>query len=70
MWVFPGLNAPAVLRRVDYGDPQDVAEKLAGVTLGEDTPRYSFMGIAYVHGVMNGEAVRGREAELRGVSLV
>lgn len=70
MWVFPGLNAPAVLRRVDYGDPQDVAEKLAGVTLGEDTPRYSFMGIAYVHGVMNGEAVRGREAELRGASLV
>ncbi len=69
VWVFPGLNSPAVLRRIDDA-PEDVSERLARVTLGEDTRQYSFMGIAYIHGIMNGEAVQGREAELRCVSLV
>lgn len=68
VWVFPGLNAPAVLRRVGDDAQEDVADRFADVSL-EDASRYSFVGVAYVHGIMNGEAVRGREAELRHVSL-
>lgn len=68
VWVFPGLNAPAVLRRIGDDSQEDIADRFNGVSL-EEASRYSFVGIAYVHDIMNGEAVCGREAELRAVGL-
>ncbi|SPO06826.1 uncharacterized protein DNG_09520 [Cephalotrichum gorgonifer] len=72
IWILPGLNAPAVLRRVaDGADHGDVAaDDLEGLSLNENVVRYSFVGIAYVHGIMNGEAIESREGELRDIDLV
>lgn len=70
VWVLPGLNAPAVLREVDGGASGNMADRLAGVSIDEEVPRYALIGISYVHGIMNGEAICGRETELRGVSLI
>lgn len=62
VWVVPGLRAPAVLRRVG-GD-------LVGGELSLEAPRYEFVGISYVHGIMNGEAIRGAQCDLQDIGLV
>lgn len=53
VWVIPGIRAPVVLRRMRVDD--------ASVDSADETsaPRYSFLGKAYVHGIMDGEANLG-----------
>ncbi|MBE3041473.1 HET domain-containing protein, partial [Candidatus Bathyarchaeota archaeon] len=69
VWVVPGLRAPAVLRRVDEVGG-DMADRLEGMVLEEGVPRYEFVGVSYVHGIMDGEAIRGKEDELQDIALV
>ncbi|KAI9901787.1 hypothetical protein N3K66_003604 [Trichothecium roseum] len=53
VWVVPGAGAPLVLRRRE-GRCEGEGEKQAG----KPTPRFDFVGAAYVHGLMHGEGVR------------
>jgi hypothetical protein len=55
VWVFPGAGALFILRKCK-DDEGDM--------------RYSFIGDAYVHGAMDGEAVDGKEVEMSDVILV
>jgi hypothetical protein len=53
VWVLPGAKVPFVLRSFEGG---------------REPKRYTFIGEAYVHGYMNGEAVReGRKFEVFGL---
>lgn len=70
VWVVPGLRAPAVLRRVGGGPAGDVEEALERMSLDDGVPRYEFEGISYVHGIMNGEIIHGKEGVLQDISLV
>ncbi|PKS04901.1 hypothetical protein jhhlp_008266 [Lomentospora prolificans] len=71
IWILPGLNAPAVLRKtVGDSDEEGLATDLEGLSLSQVKQRYQFLGIAYVHGLMNGEAILGRESEVQDISLV
>ncbi|KFY27601.1 hypothetical protein V493_03402 [Pseudogymnoascus sp. VKM F-4281 (FW-2241)] len=56
VWVLPSAGAIFILRKCNDDDDGDM--------------RYSFIGDAYVHGVMDGEAVDGKEVEIRDVILV
>lgn len=58
IWIIPGIRAPVVLRKMQ----PDVASE-------SKAPRYSFLGKAYVHGIMDGEASLGREDELQDIEL-
>jgi len=55
VWVLPGAGAAFILRKVDVTDDEDV--------------RCNFIGEAYVHGIMNGEAVDGKDVQMRDISL-
>ena len=67
--MLPELKAPAVLRRlIDHHG--DVADGLEGISLEEGVPRYEFVGASYVHGTMDGEAIRGKESKLQDIALV
>lgn len=68
VWVIPGLKAPAVLRRVGGGG--NIADEMWEMGLEERAPRYQFVGVSYVHGIMNGEAIGGGECELQDIGLV
>ncbi|KAM5363563.1 hypothetical protein ACJZ2D_011947 [Fusarium nematophilum] len=71
VWVLPGLSTPAVLRRVE--EAQALEEVMEEMSLGDRALRRSqfrFMGAAYVHGVMGGEAVQGREQDLEDIELL
>lgn len=57
VWIVAGIKAPVILRHVP---PDSVGAP----------PRFSFHGKAYVHGMMDGEAVLGRENELQDIELV
>ncbi|CAM1504189.1 Fc.00g017800.m01.CDS01 [Cosmosporella sp. VM-42] len=66
IWILPGLSAPAVLRRTE----RSVEEALSQVSLDENAARYHFVGAAYVHGIMGGEAVQGGDVKLEDVELI
>ncbi|KAK2865005.1 hypothetical protein FQN49_004000 [Arthroderma sp. PD_2] len=57
IWVLPGAGAAFVLRKI-----------IDGVDGG--CPKYKFIGETYIHGVMDGEAVEGKQDELTSISLV
>ncbi|KAF3484424.1 uncharacterized protein GIQ15_03748 [Arthroderma uncinatum] len=57
IWVLPGAGAAFVLRKMVSG-------------AAEGHPKYKFIGEAYIHGVMDGEAAEGREDEVTTISLV
>lgn len=63
VWIMPGIRAPVVLRKMQPDDASDGSVDEARL------PRYSFLGKAYVHGIMDGEASSGREDELRDIEL-
>jgi hypothetical protein len=63
VWIIPGIRAPVVLRKMQPDDASD------GSADGTRAPRYSFLGKAYVHGIMDGEASLGREDELQDIEL-
>ena len=56
VWVLPGTGALFILRQRDDSDSND--------------KRYMLIGEAYVHGLMDGEAVDGKEVDLEEVVLV
>lgn len=58
IWVLPGAEAAFVLF------------VLRSVGRGEEDRRFSLIGEAYVHGLMNGKAVAGSNVELRDIELV
>jgi hypothetical protein len=55
VWVLPGAGAAFVLR---------------GVGRVEEERRFALVGEAYVHGIMNGEAVEGSDIEVHDIELV
>lgn len=64
VWIVPGAGAPVILRR-HGGCRRDGREERAGKL----TPRFDFVGAAYVHGLMHGEGVRGGDDDNDGVLL-
>lgn len=58
IWIIPGLNAPAVLRRAK------------GSVDVHGTPRYEFIGACYIHGLMHGEVARGGHAPMMDIALM
>ncbi|KAH7156782.1 heterokaryon incompatibility protein-domain-containing protein [Dactylonectria macrodidyma] len=72
VWILPGLSTPAVLRQVGDASKAALEDALAEVSLGErdSACRYNFVGAAYVHGIMHGEAVGGLHGKLRDIELV
>lgn len=70
VWILPGLSTPAVLRETVE---ETVEEALAKVSLDDkcSARRYHFVGAAYVHGIMHGEAADGSQGEhLEEIELV
>lgn len=57
VWALPGAGALFILRKCTDDDD-------------DDDMRHLFIGDAYVHGVMDGEAVDGKEVGIRDVILV
>ncbi|KIM95698.1 hypothetical protein OIDMADRAFT_171156 [Oidiodendron maius Zn] len=56
VWVLPGAGAAFILRKQENDDGDD--------------DRYMFIGEAYLHGAMDGEAADGKEGEMRDIVLV
>ncbi|KPM35304.1 hypothetical protein AK830_g11259 [Neonectria ditissima] len=66
VWILPGLSTPAVLRRIDAKSGEKAVEE----SLVAGAGGYRFVGAAYVHGIMRGEAVeRGSWAKLEEIEL-
>jgi len=59
VWILAGLRRPALLRRRKGDSARDITR---------EAPRYEFIGILYVHGIMDGEAVSD-DAEWQNIVL-
>lgn len=66
VWILPGLSVPAVLRRID----KRVEDGLSELSIDEAVAKYEFVGAAYIHGIMRGEAVGGEEMILEEITLI
>ena len=75
VWVLEGGRMPLVLRRkgedeIEEGEEDDKVGKGKGKEKGgEGKERWTLVAPAYVHGVMQGEAVVGREEEWKEVYI-
>ncbi|KAH7155265.1 heterokaryon incompatibility protein-domain-containing protein [Dactylonectria estremocensis] len=71
-WILPGLSTPAVLRRVENTSEAALENALAEASLDEreTARRYHFVGAAYVHGIMHGEAPEGSHGKFSDIELV
>jgi hypothetical protein len=73
VWIIAGLSAPAVLRTATQspGEHQAVADDLAELSIEDRGPaRYEFVGGAYVHALMHGEAAKIWGTELQDIAMV
>ncbi|KAF2757604.1 hypothetical protein EJ05DRAFT_395113 [Pseudovirgaria hyperparasitica] len=56
IWLIPGLRSPAILRKAE----KSMLERLLSRGLEYD---FAFLGAAYIHGIMHGEATEGVKDE-------
>ncbi|KAF2137710.1 uncharacterized protein K452DRAFT_301685 [Aplosporella prunicola CBS 121167] len=67
--LIPGCKTPMLLREEPVGEEESEGQQ-SHEEQGRHPPRYRAVGECYVHGIMQGEAVRDGQADFRTVDLV